>query len=359
MPNFDSTLVGSVYPVEPIHTPVRSDTDNTIDGTVNGAVKSTTQARPGQQAKPQRQQAACPGSGAFYSDVLFDKIYLEPVLIDAGLIIETQVVQIKVWNAFLNQVSTITNIQAINAAGTILDAPSPPIEIPKGWDAEYDLTILKDGPPVQNTQYIFSVAFQSFTVVVKGTRIVAFTYEPNWGNGISVKYRFFTVMRRSKQLREQRRPLLVNPLREISCSMWFNQDRLRKFLHDMRAIYGSVLAIPIYTEPLTTASDPQGQTIVTVEQDISKHWNLQRLTTLMMFLDRDNQFNSELKTLDSISGTNQLVFDQPVLGSYFAGRLVIYPVMVGLISGKTLEAETDDVVQVRMDLREILPDSGG
>lgn len=307
-----------------------------------------------------QEQQAHPGYAIECSwDKILPGFYVIPTEVAVGLIIETSTQDILVWNSDPNNPLTVSTIQAVNPSGTTLDAPTPPIVLPPGVAQVHVLTILKDGPAVQNTSYIYSTALVSRTVKVTGQRILAWPFEPNWGQRTQETLEFKTVKYANKRLVEQRRPRIVTPLRSQRADYLYGQDERKrlKFLNQVRRLHRSILAVPIYSEILTPTTDIQGLVTVTLNEDISNHIHAGDLSDLYLIVSRAEDFQAELKRAASTTA-NSITFAVPVVEDFKAGDTFIYPTFPGLIQSKNVSAPTNQVLTASLEFKEIRPDSG-
>lgn len=288
-----------------------------------------------------------------HDDRLFERIYFFPREIDAGFITEDVAHTILIWNAYYSKEVQITDIQKIAVEGTLLIHPATPITIPKEHNEEHTLNILKDGPPFQQTTYIYTIDGQQFTLTITGRRIEPFLFEPDWSAAVKVSFNFLTALTKSKGYTEQRRPMFETPKRELTAQFWFDAIDLQKSHIELRRYHDKILGVPIFTEPLTAVTSPlQGETVVEIGEEIDERWNLHKLTEFILIKDLDDRENHEVKAISSMStATREITFETAIIESY--SRPVLYPLFIGIVTDFKPMYETDDIAKFSLKFEEL------
>lgn len=295
--------------------------------------------------------------GGDFSESIFGKVYFEPREIKAGLIIDTTEHEIDIWNSNWDHEALVSQVQIINNAGIIHNHPSVPFYIPRGGDAKYLLQVLKDGPPIQSSQVIYTIDAFTFDIQITGQRVLAFNYACDWRESPKIKYAFNTIVWRNEYFTEQRRPLREKPIRLMSASFHAKGQDAQKFLNELRSLSKKIIGVPIYTEPMHPTTNLQGLTVLPVTESLANYWNLNNNTTMVLIRSKSNQYQSELKSIVSV-GVNSVTIDIAVVGSYPATDSIIYPVLIAVIDSKSVTEETAMLVLANIDFREMRPDGG-
>lgn len=270
---------------------------------------------------------------------IFNRQYLFPVKFDLGLIVETVTKKLTLWNADYNNAATVSQIQQVNPSGTQLTTPATPFIVPRGWNFDFELKIFKDGPAVQNTDYIFTVGSNAFTSNVSGQRVLAWRWPPNWDRPVKISYTYLTVIGRNRRLVEQRRPLVVTPLRELEAEFLFCFDDQEVFLHDSRSLVNKIIAVPIFSEPATPTADIQNLTVINTNETLTNFYNLNNLTKFLLLRATDNNFRGEIKEVSSVAASS-ITLNVPVVEDFKQGKTIIYPAFIGLMESKSYEMAT-------------------
>jgi len=189
-----------------------------------------------------------------------------------------------------------------------------------------------------------------------------FAYEPNWASGVQIKYRYNTVISRTRLLKEQRKPLLAKPLRTERFTIldddYVFSARLENYL---KKYHAKQVLVPIYTEPIlvdTARHDDvlTGLTSIPVNTRMANCYNFINWSMLCLFIDIKYDLTAELKTISQIyqvAGNWTLLLSSAVQTAYPAERTVIYPVFDAVLDSKRLEDHTDQVTEFECVFKEV------
>jgi len=136
---------------------------------------------------------------------IYERIWLEPVLIEAGFIVEDVMYSAWLWNAYRNQSVTLSDIVEYAVSGTYMDQGTFPRDLEIWEEEQFDLYIYKTGPSILNGTYTFELGVVSCVLEVTGMRVIPFFYDIDWDGKFNLTYNFSTVIAESKKLYEQRR----------------------------------------------------------------------------------------------------------------------------------------------------------
>ncbi|WP_339665889.1 hypothetical protein [uncultured Pseudomonas sp.] len=116
-------------------------------------------------------------------------------------------------------------------------------------EREYQLSVTPDGQPVLDTVLTWAFANgETPGLQITATRIIAWSFAPDWGDGVRERLTWKTDIMISEAFVEQRRALRLAPRRELSASMYV-EDRERQLL-DL-ALFGwggRIWAVPVWPE---------------------------------------------------------------------------------------------------------------
>jgi len=286
----------------------------------------------------------------FGDENLFWRIWFEPVEYDAGFITEDRQFDIKVWNAYLDVLATISAISVLAQEGTSIDHDPVPITIPKFGDMTAEVTIYRVGPPLQNTVYTFTINAVDHTSTITGMRVIEWNVEPDWGQSIKTELSFETVLARNRFFKEQRRPLLDTPVRTVRLSAWSKGLDAQKVKQKLTYGHDKVFGVPIYSEPCYPTGTITGQTVINMTNDLTKFWNLNNLCVHVMIVDHE-ALVSEIKEVDSV-GANSVTLVRSVTETFVAARTVVYPMFMAVLDSLTFKDETDDTSYVDVAFEE-------
>jgi len=158
-----------------------------------------------------------------------------------------------------------------------------------------------------------------------------FIYLPNWNFPITIKYIFGTIITLKHIKSEQRRSVRSASLRQENFTVTELDDRF-EVLHYLQSIKSSHIAVPLFSEPCLPIlqTELNGLTSIVIKNDLSKLYNMSKLTNTIILIDFVNE-NNEIIDVSSITGnainltstvsmhclgSNAVIF--PVFGAYFS-----------------------------------------
>lgn len=152
---------------------------------------------------------------AFFDD-FYNQIHVRPQKIALGNVVSTQSVLVDVWNAyFVSQ--TLSSITGIEEGISVTGEAVLPMVFAAGQYEEWDVSVSPTGP--SNVDARITWVFDSIPdgwADVTGNRIVAFSFTPNWRDGVGERLEWKTDVLPSITGAEQRRAIRVTPRREFT-----------------------------------------------------------------------------------------------------------------------------------------------
>lgn len=280
-------------------------------------------------------------TGAFTDEVILGKTYFTPRLIESGFITEDSEHSILIWNSAQTS-KEISSIAGESITGTELVHDSTPININSESDVTHTLSVLKEGPPFQSSEYTYTIDGLFFVLLVTGQRIEPFLFDPDWSQSYKCSYSFNTVLSRTKKFVEQRRPLLESARREIECGFWEQGLVMQRVHNELKRFNSIAIGVPIFQEILELTSNPQDELTATFRQDLSPFFNLNNSTTFLLIKDLQNIDNHEVKEISSIDlENNEITFTNTVKNSYTPSQCIVYPIFIGQTESFQPEYLTD------------------
>ena len=165
-----------------------------------------------------------------------------------------------------------------------------------------------------------------------------------------MKYSFQTVLERNRRFNEQRRPLLTTPLRIESMEFIEEKVNQQKLFHDLRTASLAVIAVPVFSEPLHPTGDLQGLTTLPISEDTDEYWNTKR-TELAWITSRTQNLN-ELREVSTVN-EHSLVVTAAVVEDFTAADTFIYPCFVGILTAKSITADTGRLITAKLEFKEV------
>jgi len=285
-----------------------------------------------------------------------DKLYLSPTEIDAGLIGNDLAYEIEIWNAGEETIS-LTNIAQSNSEGFVLDIPTPPIPLTGETVYTYGLTILKEGPPVQSTTLTFTFSNGDiWTIEISGKRLEVFPYECDASSPVQMNLGFQTVIAKSNKYVEQRRSLTPEAIIKMEAVFWFELLKSQNFLFRLRTYADMLLAVPIYVEEFSLLSDPEGTTLLVLndpDSELQYCWFFEH-SSYVLLLNLENPFIYELLEIVNINTVDsEITVGSSVSKSFPVQSTGVFPALLSFCPEITsAEHVTSEIVKYALAFEE-------
>jgi len=186
-------------------------------------------------------------AGAWLYDYYY-RIHINPQRLDLGNVVSAQTQDVFLWNAFLEP-RTLVDIDGTDEGVLVSGQPSPPLLFPALKELTWQLTVTPDGQPVLDTVVTWEFDNgREAGLRITANRIIAWTFVPDWGDGIGETLTASTDILQSESAVSQRRQLRLTPRREFSGPM-YAEGRERQLL-DL-ALFGwsdRIWSIPIWPD---------------------------------------------------------------------------------------------------------------
>ncbi|ALN88552.1 hypothetical protein LC55x_5306 [Lysobacter capsici] len=187
---------------------------------------------------------------AMFGDDFFDRIHIEPQVLNLGNVSSVQQRAVRVWNAYRARALTLTEAALSGGEGIVLTAPgATPLPFAPMSERTWQIAVGTDGPPVISATLSFRFdGFAAIPVVITGQRIVAWAFAPDWSRGVLERLAWKTDILTSPTQVEQRRGLRSAPRRSFEATMIV--DGRERVLLDL-AVFGwggRTWALPIWPD---------------------------------------------------------------------------------------------------------------
>jgi len=194
---------------------------------------------------------------SMFGDDFFDRIHVEPRVLNLGNVSSVQQRAVRVWNAHRASALTLTDAVLAGGEGIVLAAPgATPLPFAPLSEQTWQIAVGTDGPPVIAATLAFQFdGFDSIAVVITGQRIVAWAFTPDWSRGVLERLAWKTDVLTSPTQVEQRRGLRSAPRRSFEATMIV--DGRERVLLDL-AVFGwggRTWALPIWPDVQWLADD--------------------------------------------------------------------------------------------------------
>lgn len=183
-----------------------------------------------------------------FVDDFYHRIHISPLQLDLGNVVSAQTSPVFLWNAFL-EARTLTAIVGIAEGLSVSGHPAPPLLFPGLKELAWQVTVTPDGQPVLDTVVAWEFDNgRSAGLRITANRIIAWTFVPDWGDGIRERLTASTDILQSESAASQRRQLRLAPRREFTGTM-YAEGRERQLL-DL-ALFGwsdRVWSMPVWPD---------------------------------------------------------------------------------------------------------------
>lgn len=285
-------------------------------------------------------------------ELIYNRVWVEPLEVDAGFITEDVDTEIHFWNAKYEDKSYVSNVTSVLPDGTTFELTDYPFYLGVDEERIYDITTLKDGPPIQDTYYNVTIEGLVYSIYVYGTRVIPVDQEPDWGTPPKIRYRYQTVIATSPTYKEQRRSLTNRIMRDAIISFIIQDVLLTRFHHNIMYGHDKVFGIPIYSETsVLSAAANTGTVTLTLAGDCSKHWNLNQKATHVIIADYSND-KVEIKEIASLA-SQQIVLERQLVNDFTIGS-VVFPCFFGTLKAVRNLSATDNTDAIDIEFQEFL-----
>lgn len=265
---------------------------------------------------------------------MYDRIFVSPLFINVGNLTSQQHYDILFFNAF----RTPQSILGVAPGGVTDGVVLRPIPVPVVLGALQEYTggvaINLNGPPSIDATFTFTFTVEPpQTLVITGSRIVAFAFEPDWANPMEEKLSFWTQIIEAHSGKEQRISLRKYPRWSLSFEV-INDGRAVNTLDSLMTGWsGRLFCLPDWTQkaPLTQKAVAGQYTIaIDLAESGLKAGDLAVLWT--------SPYNSETFEIIAVTATSATLAT-PLAGPHGVGSFII-PARLGRVG---LPLETDYV----------------
>lgn len=268
--------------------------------------------------------------GSFFEDYYF-RIHIKPRSIDVGNVLGQQLRTVSYWNAFPFNSVVLQQAEIVGDAGIFVDLPpgvTIPYESPPLEELTFGITVTLSGPPSVDAAFVINADGVTYSVEIKGRRIVLFPFRPQWRSAIDETVMYPSWVIPASDGTEQTGDTSGSyPQRSFEYTTVtkdaIEAQRLENLLF---AWQGRFFGLPIWTErKRTTAAAPAGASSLLFD---TRAFSVEP-RTLVVLLSEDG-LTSEIREVDTVSPTGvttvtPLEFDWPA-GSD------IYPVAVAVLN---------------------------
>jgi hypothetical protein len=285
-----------------------------------------------------------------YFDDYYNRVHVVPQRLDLGNVVSTQTSPVYVWNAWLAP-RTLTAISGLAEGVEVAGQPAPPMLYPPLVEREYQISVTPDGAPVLDT----SVAWQfdngdAPALRITASRIIAWSFVPDWGDGVTERLSWATDILQSESLAEQRRSLRIAPRREFEAPMVVD-GRERQYLDMVLFGWGArVWALPVWPEIQRLQSAvPAGSMFIPCATS-----GLEFHVGGLAMLRGESAFSTEVVEVEAVSPSG-ITIKRATQSAWLAGTRLYPARSAQLLAEPEISRLTDTAVEVGVAFRVLDP----
>lgn len=277
-----------------------------------------------------------------YFDVFYNRIHVTPSEIDLGNVVGSQEFEVYVWNAHFikKRLNAISGI----GEGILVEGQQAPYIVKPLQELSYKITVTPDGSSVIDDHIIWDFNDETPTLHIKGDRIVAFSFMPDWSESITERLEWSTDILTSETGVEQRSSLYAAPRRYLNANFYLYENE-RQLFNNMASWHAKSWAVPLWfylqqiKQPLKS-----GDTVIYCDTQ-----NIEFKDSGLAFLYKD--LNSyEIAEISTVKA-DQLILKRPLQNAWSQGTR-LYPAIAAMLSNvPSLKRRTDTLQQTSIEFR--------
>lgn len=267
-------------------------------------------------------------------DIIKDKVHIFPSLyVDFGLVLSQKEIPYYIWNSYSDRSVYIQDPTVVGDYGTtfVIDiAGNFTLQPGKGVPAT--LTVYVEGPISSGTDFHIiatpsGLSAIDFVLKTIATRVIVFPLWADWSKKVKFGVRFRTVISKSTQNLEQRRPLMEKPQRFVSFT---NVDTNRGLLTNaINFAQDKSVGIPIIHEMFQAVSIDSNKMGITILEKTTELWNLKRFCNYILLFDVTSKV-LVAKKVTSLA-ENKIYIENPILEELpNISSVVGFPMIIGV-----------------------------
>jgi hypothetical protein len=294
-------------------------------------------------------------------DEIRDQVHIFPgMYVDFGLVLSQREVPYYIWNSYTNKSVYVEEPVSVGDYGTtfVIDiAGNFTLQPGKGTPAI--LTVYVEGPVSSGTDFHISVTPQGLSeieYVLKtiATRVVVFPFWADWSKKVEFGLKFETVISKSTQNLEQRRPLMEKPQRSISFT---NLDTTFGLItNSINFAQDKSIGIPLVHELFQVSSVDPDKMSFTIRENTSELWNLKRYCNYVLLFDVSTRVLIA-KKITSMTA-NKIYIENPILETINnVASIVGFPMIIGVFKSAKPTVMNGNYVSWDLKLEELIGDN--
>ncbi len=181
-----------------------------------------------------------------YVNDLYNGIYIQPKVLDLGIVASERRYDVYVWNAAFTE-ETLMSVTGV-PEGMELVCGSLPLSFAPIQEHKWQLIVTTRGPATVEELIYFHFATDDQTLLIIASRLMVWGWPPDWSDGISERLTWVTDVMTSRILAEQRRAVRNLPRRELSASFVVAHRERQVLDTALSAWGGGMWTVPIWPD---------------------------------------------------------------------------------------------------------------
>lgn len=296
--------------------------------------------------------------GDNFWDMVKNQIHIFPTMyLDFGLVLSQREEKFYLWNSFTTKSAFVQEPVTIGDYGTtfVVDiAGDFTLQPGKGTGAT--LTVFAEGPVSSATNFQINVTVSGeaplvYLIQTLASRVIAFPFWPDWSKKVEFKIKFNTVISKSTQNKEQRRPLLTKPQRSFAFTHLDTTYGL--ITNAMNFAQDKSIGVPVAHEMFNVVSIDADGMGFTIYENTSELWHLKRFCKYVILFDRSRSV-LVAKEILSIEA-NRINVKNPILESFENPAAISgFPMLIGVFGSAKPTVLNGNLVSWDMSFSELI-----
>lgn len=279
----------------------------------------------------------------FFVNDFYYRIHIEPVALDLGNILSVQTRDISVWNANFTS-SQLNSVSIPNETGISFSQPvSAPYTLNALEELKYQVSVAVDGAPSFDVVATWTIDSKTYSVEVKGNRVIVWPFSPNWTNPLNENLEWRTGILTAFDGTEQRYQIRSKPRRKISYDVLIQSDNASQLRNLMLGWQNRQYALPNWMDKsrLTAIAsiDSYGVPVDTTNRGFA----VGKLGIIIK-----DTLNYEVFEIESI--TDSKITTVKPLQNTWGKRIPVYPINLAMLSSQSpVSLQTGRVATATLD----------
>ena len=291
-------------------------------------------------------------------DIIKDQVHIFPSLyVDFGLVLSQKEIDYYIWNSYSTKTAYVQEPVMVGDFGTtFIFNISGNFTLQPGKGTPGLLTVYTEGPISSYTNFEITVTPSGLSPILyvletKAERVIAFPLWPDWSKKVEFKLKFNTIISKSTQNFEQRRPLMSKPQRSISFT---NVDTTYGLLTNaINFAQSKTVGIPLIHEIFQVTSIDGDRMGVEIRENTGELWNLKRYCNYVLFFDVINK-SLVAKKISSLTA-NHIYVENPILEEFPNEAAVVgFPMLIGVFKSAKPTVLNGDLVSWDLVMDELI-----